>query len=243
MVFLRAPRLETDLALDYKEDFEKTDTSFRIAEEHNKIRINFNITMLDLRCDYSVIDVVSVLGTAQNVTANITKHGIDGDGVRQTLSEGKNRDQKDISLYDTEIEDTLEELHADGEDAIPLNKQELELYKEQYEFLFVDFYASWCSHCVQLHPTWETLGTYEVESSRHFESFRVVVVFRVFKSVLSFLSFLSGIYRSVPFLFFLYITEQTSRLVSLTHTRSLTRTRTRTHTYMSIYISIQHGKY
>jgi len=33
---------------------------------------------------YAVIDAVSVYGTAQNVTANITKHGIDGDGVRQT---------------------------------------------------------------------------------------------------------------------------------------------------------------
>jgi len=54
----------------------------------------------DLICFYVMTSILSTnyltytgLFT-QNVTANITKHGIDGDGVRQTLTEGKNRDKK-----------------------------------------------------------------------------------------------------------------------------------------------------
>jgi len=63
--------------------------------------------------------------------------------VRQTLTQGQNRDQKDIALY--RMIPTLPirwrtYLHADGEDAIPLKKQDLELYKQHYAFLVVDFF-------------------------------------------------------------------------------------------------------
>ena len=40
--------LKTNLALDSNQD--------------PQIRVNFNITMMDLKCDYATIDVVSVLG-------------------------------------------------------------------------------------------------------------------------------------------------------------------------------------
>jgi hypothetical protein len=52
-------RTVTHLALDSNKD--------------QRIRINFNLTMMDLPCDYTVIDVVSVLGTDQNVSSHITK--------------------------------------------------------------------------------------------------------------------------------------------------------------------------
>ena len=36
------------------------------------LRINFNVTMLDLQCDYAAVDVVDVLGTnSMNVTKNV----------------------------------------------------------------------------------------------------------------------------------------------------------------------------
>jgi hypothetical protein len=82
-----------------------------------RIRLNFNITMTDLRCDWAVIDVVSVLGTDQNVTAHVTKWNIDGDGIRRGYK-GRNRNQKDIALFDETVTETLEELHENGEDAI-----------------------------------------------------------------------------------------------------------------------------
>jgi hypothetical protein len=82
-----------------------------------RIRLNFNITMTDLRCDWAVIDVVSVLGTDQNVTAHITKWNVDGNGLRKGYK-GRNRNQKDITLSDGAVTETLEELHENGEDAI-----------------------------------------------------------------------------------------------------------------------------
>ncbi len=101
----------TDLALDPSTD--------------PKIRLNFNITMLDLKCDWAVIDVVSALGTDQNVSVHLAKWTIDAGGVRQQFG-GRNRDQKDIDLHDATVTETLEELHANEEAAISVDEQTFE---------------------------------------------------------------------------------------------------------------------
>jgi thiol-disulfide isomerase/thioredoxin len=164
-------KLVTDLALDYKRDMANTMTTtaedMGIGQASNykdNIRLNFNITMTDLSCDYAVIDVVSVLGTDQNVTAHVTKWNIDGNGVRKGYK-GRNRNQKDIDLFDINIKETLEELHEDGEDAVTLTPELFEEYKKNYDYVFVDFFASWCSHCKDLAPTWEALAEVMTESS------------------------------------------------------------------------------
>jgi thiol-disulfide isomerase/thioredoxin len=136
------------------------------SNTESQIRVNFNITMMDLKCDFATIDVVSVLGTQQNVTKHISKFPIDQNGVRQGYR-SRNRDQHDVLLFDSGVEESIEELHADGEDAVSLDESMLQVALEENTYVFVDFFANWCSHCRDLAPTWETFAEVMYIAAEH----------------------------------------------------------------------------
>lgn len=112
------------------------------ASAETRVRLNFNITMMDLKCEYAVVDVVSALGTDQNVSSHVTKWHVDAAGIRQRY-QGRNKQQHDIDLFDSSVTESLEQLHENGEDAISLDEETFEYARKTQEYLFVDFYASW----------------------------------------------------------------------------------------------------
>ena len=67
-----------------------------------RLRINFNVTMLDLQCDYAAVDVIDVLGAnSMNVTKNVEKWQLDAHGNRM-IFQGRNREQKIIQHDESE---------------------------------------------------------------------------------------------------------------------------------------------
>jgi len=78
--------------LFYKEtaDFLTTKLSSNLTldqrqSENDQIMVTFNITMMDLKCDYVEVDVVSVLGNNQNATKFVKKFPLDAKGVLNTM--------------------------------------------------------------------------------------------------------------------------------------------------------------
>ena len=85
----------------------------------NFLRVSFNISVLDLPCEYLSVDVVDVLGTRkESVSQNINKWAIDGDGLLQNYI-GRNDDSNNQFKIDEHHD--KEELEANGIQAINLD--------------------------------------------------------------------------------------------------------------------------
>ena len=120
-------------------------TSIAIDENTNpQLRLNFNITMLDVHCDYVTVDVWDALGTnRQNVTKNVEKWQISEDGGTKLFS-GRNREQR--AVRHEEHDRTLEEMHEeDGEHADELTKDDFKDWLNDHPMAFVDMFAPWCA--------------------------------------------------------------------------------------------------
>lgn len=119
-----------------------------------QLRLNFNITMLDVHCDYVTVDVWDALGTnRQNVTKNVEKWQVSEDGLVRLFS-GRNREQREVRHE--EHDRTLEEMHAmEGVHAVDLTQQNFQSFLEENEMAFIDMFAPWCVWCQRLAPTWE----------------------------------------------------------------------------------------
>lgn len=120
------------------------------------LRINFNITMLDLQCDYATVDVVDVLGTnSMNVTKNVEKWQLD-EGGRRMIFQGRNREQK--TIYHDEHHPEIQELHKNGVHAVLVNEANFDNFLSEHPYVFVNFFAPWCIWCQRLEPTWEAMA-------------------------------------------------------------------------------------
>eukprot|EP01065_Artemidia_motanka_P010726 TRINITY_DN15740_c0_g1_i1.p1 TRINITY_DN15740_c0_g1~~TRINITY_DN15740_c0_g1_i1.p1 ORF type:complete len:473 (+),score=171.29 TRINITY_DN15740_c0_g1_i1:64-1482(+) len=134
-------------------------TRTRIVMDSNQdklLRINFDIHMHDLACDYVSVGVWDSFGSDRlNITRNIQKQRVDHEGKDKghayTDDELIELDFRDQALSDHE----REELDSDWTSTSDNFKHnDFQSVVESHDFTFVLFYADWCPPCRAFKPTY-----------------------------------------------------------------------------------------
>mmetsp|Transcript_27284 Transcript_27284/g.84132 ORF Transcript_27284/g.84132 Transcript_27284/m.84132 type:complete len:317 (-) Transcript_27284:449-1399(-) len=128
----------------------------KLSYAFRSLRINFNVTMLDLQCEYATVDIVDALGTnSMNVTKNVEKWQLDAAG-RRMIFQGRNREQK--AIHHEEHHQDINELHKNGIHAVEIDQASFDNFLSNHPYVFINFFAPWCIWCQRLEPTWETMA-------------------------------------------------------------------------------------
>eukprot|EP01059_Diplonema_ambulator_P010403 TRINITY_DN2042_c0_g1_i1.p1 TRINITY_DN2042_c0_g1~~TRINITY_DN2042_c0_g1_i1.p1 ORF type:complete len:459 (+),score=91.29 TRINITY_DN2042_c0_g1_i1:56-1432(+) len=132
-----------------------------------KIRINFNITALEMPCAWVSVDVKDRLGVNKvDVVQNIKK-------------EEHTQFQELFAYQDVEhvkqkiVKGSMEEMEAAmkaDEDSPHVNAETIKTVFQEKTYVIVDFYAPWCIWCKRLAPTWE-----EFARKMHEEHYHIAV--------------------------------------------------------------------
>lgn len=133
-----------------------TSTVVMDVNDDQSLMIGFDITMLDLPCQYAAVDVYDAFEfERQNVTKDITKtrlHLVNG-----RLEEGDAHVEEEKTSDDTSDEEPREiELDAEGHHALDLLGEEgFDAELRTHDYTLMNFYAPWCHWCKALAPTYE----------------------------------------------------------------------------------------
>jgi len=140
--------------------FMTTKPTTRVVIDSNQdvsLRINFDVHMLDMACEFVTVGVWDAFGTERmNITRNVQKQRVDHLGTRKghpyTEDELVELEYRDLSFTKEE----LAELDADwGSSSDSFKHDDFQAVVRAHDFTLVNFYADWCPHCRQFAPMWK----------------------------------------------------------------------------------------
>merc|ERR1712232_310212 len=126
------------------------------TNQDSPLRINFDVHMLDMSCDFVTVGVWDAFGSERmNITRDITKQRIDHKG--QSKGHAYTEDEL-VELEFSEKSFTKEELAEVDSDWSSSSDQfkhdDFQKVVDSHDFTFVNFYADWCPHCRMFATVW-----------------------------------------------------------------------------------------
>lgn len=126
------------------------------SNQDSLLRINFDVTMLDLSCDYVTVGVWDAFGTDRmNISHNVQKQRIDHKGARKGTPYTEDEIVELEFSGQSFTEEERAELDSDwSSTGDKFKHSDFEAVLDAHDFTIVNFYADWCGHCMQFKPAW-----------------------------------------------------------------------------------------
>lgn len=124
------------------------------SNQDQMLRIKFDIMLHDLPCEHASVGVWDSFGTERlNITSNIQRQALDHEGNEKGTPYSEEEilelDKKDRTSQE------MEELDRDWTSKDAPVTGSLDDVIESHDFVFMNFYAGWCSHCRVFEPEWD----------------------------------------------------------------------------------------
>lgn len=129
------------------------------SSQDQKLRVNFDITMPGLPCEYASVDVTNLYGGNDSfiVTKDIGKWRTDENGTRREFH------SRDTASADRR---ELGYAHEDRENVVHLSSRNFKAFLESNDNVIVLFHAPWAVWSRKLEPTWKAFADF---AGHHFD--------------------------------------------------------------------------
>nr|CCA20033.1 thioredoxinlike protein putative [Albugo laibachii Nc14] len=133
--------------------------SIVVMDDHqeDQLRINFNISLLAIPCQFASVDVSDYIGMQ---LINITRHLRHFQLATTAHSPGNVQRVQEIVIHDGDkglptwggvSRTTREGVHYSHQ----LDTETFDMFMKKYELVLINYYAQWCPFSQQLNPEWE----------------------------------------------------------------------------------------